>query len=151
MAFGGPGSPDARRGHRPIAEPFVDRLQTELAERYGAGAFRLRFDKVALRFGVTLQDALRDVVPAGSTVLVTIAAPLRQSSKTANELIDTIRPLCARRTKADFRTKLYENAIAVRVARGSAGKNDVIVLVHNPHPNAAALLDTAQSLLSVAP
>jgi hypothetical protein len=108
----------------------------------------LRFDKVALRFGAALDDALRDAVPKDSTVLVTITAPLRQASKTARELVGTVRPLCARgATTTDFRATLYDNSIVVRVAPGRAGKNNVVALVHNPHPNADALLDTAQSLL----
>ena len=147
MEVGGSRAPHAAPGDRPIAETFVDRLQTRLAERFGAGTFRLRFDKVALRFGTQLQDALREVVPGGSTVLVTITAPLRQASKTANELVDTLCVVGA--TKTDLHATLYDNSIVVRVASGSAGKNNVIVLVHNPHPNAAALLDVAQSLLAM--
>jgi hypothetical protein len=107
----------------------------------------LRFDKVALRFGNRLRDALCDDVAAGMTLIVTITAPLRQSSKTANELIDAIRPFCARSAKGDLREKLYDNSIAVRLAPGIDGKSNVIVLVHNPHPDASKLLAAAEWLL----
>ena len=148
METGGSRSPHAYFGDRSIAQAFVDRLQARLEERPGADAFRLRFDKVALRFSEQLQEGLRDAVPAGTTLLITITAPLRQASKTAAELIEKIRPLCARgATKTNLRLTLFENSILVRIAGGTAGKDNVVVLVHNPHSNAAALLDAAEELL----
>jgi hypothetical protein len=145
-----PGGTDAALGDRPIAGSFVDRLQARLAERSGADAFRLRFDKVALRFGAQLEEALHDIVPAGMTALVAITAPLRQATKTASELSDAIRRrLKGRARKMDMEENLYGNDIIVRVAKGRAGSQRTIVLVHNPHPNARALLDAAQSLLIV--
>lgn len=147
MEAGGPRPSDAAFGDRPIAAGFFDRLQARLKERSG-DAFRLRFDKVALRFGSQLHEALRDAVPDGTTVLVTITAPLRQASKTAAELSEHIRPLCARASKNDVRETLYGNAVAVRIVRGRAGGDKVIALVHNPHTNADGLLDAAESLLT---
>jgi hypothetical protein len=44
---------------------------------------RLRFDKVATRLIERLQATLGETVPDGTTVLLTITAPIRLPSKTA--------------------------------------------------------------------
>ena len=150
MEAGGPSSPDARRGDRPIAEAFVDRLQARLAERYGTRAFRLRFDRVALRFIAQLQDELHDAIPDGATLLVTVTAPLRQASKTAKELIETLHPLCARKSaRRELEGYVHGNAVAARIVRGVTGSETVVVLVHNPDPNAGALIDEAARMLTI--
>src|SRR5215813_14559689 len=60
---------------------------------------RLRFDKVAVRVVEHLRSTLREAVPEGVTVLVTITAPIRLASKTAAALEDKIRALLARRAE----------------------------------------------------
>ncbi len=148
MEVGGSSASHARLRDRPIAEAFITRLQRRLSEQSGAGAFRLRFDRVALRFGAQVDEALRDVIPAGTTVLVAIAAPLRQPAKAAAELSESIDAALKKNAlKNDMAQTLYGNQIFVRIARGRAGTRKAIVVVHNPHPNAHALLDAAQSAL----
>jgi hypothetical protein len=57
---------------------------------------RLRFDKVATALIERLQAALSQVVPDGTTVLLTINAPIRLPSKTAASLEDKIQTLLNR-------------------------------------------------------
>jgi hypothetical protein len=124
---------------------------------YAAAKPRLRFDRVALRFLSDLQRALRDEVPAGKTIVLTVTAPIRQSSKTAAALEREIRALLARnRTNAEIDDTINENQVRARIVAGSVrGAPNVIGFVHNPGPGAAAvLLDAAQLLvesLSTAP
>lgn len=102
-------------------------MQTRLKERSG-DTLGLRFDKVALRFAAQMQDALDDIVPDAKVVIVTITAPLRQPSKTATELIEHVRLLCARSSsKKELHETRYGNSIVVRVALGRANNQKVIV------------------------
>ena len=51
---------------------------------------RLRFDKVATRVIERLQANLGETVPAGTTVVLTVTAPIRLASKTIASLEDKI-------------------------------------------------------------
>ena len=73
------------------------RVAIEIAtlKRRGAGQANaakpgLRFDKVATRLMERLRAALGETVPDGTTVLLTITAPIRLPSKTAASLEDKI-------------------------------------------------------------
>lgn len=111
--------------------------------------FRLRFDKVVFEVIGRLRAALGDMVPNGRTVIVTITAPIRLASKTTAALEDAIRSSLARKsTSADIKADMYGNQIQVRIVKsGTMQIPKVVGLVHNPHPNPDALLDTTQALI----
>lgn len=107
---------------------------------------RLRFDKVAQRFVADVQSALHDDVGDGTTVLFTIAAPIRLASKTTAALEDQIRALLASGTKELAKT-INGNKIHVRIERVTHTPN-VLGFVYTPAPGAAkALLDKALTAL----
>jgi len=51
-------------------------IKLGIAERGGLAKPRLRFDRVALKFVGGLQAALREFVPDGQIVILTITAPI---------------------------------------------------------------------------
>jgi hypothetical protein len=103
---------------------------------------RLRFDKVARRLVAEVQDALRDDLPAGTTIIFTCTAPIRLASKTAASLEGEIRALLASRASELAKT-INGNKIGVRIVHKAHTPN-VIGFVHNPDRGAAkALLDSA--------
>ena len=112
---------------------------------------RLRFDKVALRLVTRLQEALHDDVPAGETVIFTVTAPIRLASKTAAALESAVRELLARKSKKrELDDAICGNQIRVRIVGSGSSQaqaSNVVGFVHNPDPNAAALLLDATQLL----
>lgn len=112
---------------------------------------RLRFDKVALRLVTRLQEALHEEVPAGETVIFTVTAPIRLASKTAAALESAVRELLARKSKKrELDDAICGNQIRVRIVGSGSSQaqaSNVVGFVHNPDPNAAALLLDATQLL----
>ncbi len=124
-------------------------LENRVRAPEGPAKPRLRFDKVALRFVADLRSALRDVVPAGKALIVTVTAPIRLASKSAVALEEDIRARLARRPD---RLELAEvvNGNHIRARLGNAGSTrpgGVVGFVHNPDSDPAVLLDAAQSLV----
>jgi hypothetical protein len=104
----------------------------------------LRFDKVARRFVTDLQVALREAVPGGKTLVFTITAPIRQASKTASELEETIRvPLARRPATMDFSVVIHENRIRVRLMNRES-MTRVMGYVHNWDIDTDSLLELAR-------
>jgi hypothetical protein len=89
---GGEESPDAYltiAGKRIAVD--VTAIKQKIAERGSLAKPRLRFDRVALGLVADLQAALRESIPIGQTVIVTVTAPIRLPSKTAAALEEKIR------------------------------------------------------------
>jgi hypothetical protein len=108
---------------------------------------RLRFDQVVHRLIARLKAALHEYVPDGTTVIVTITAPIRLASKTAEALEDNIKACLARRSSQREDT-IHGNQIRIRLVKSSVRQvSKVIGLVHNPDSDPDMLLDMAQSLL----
>jgi hypothetical protein len=143
-------SPDAYvsiAGKRTARE--VTTFKQRSSERDGLTKPRLRFDKVALGLVRGLQAALREVVPNGNTVILTVTAPIRLPSKTAAQLEDKIRScLSPQLQQVEIRDTIHGNQVRIRlVMGGSRETSKVIGFVHNPDPDPQILLDVAQSLL----
>jgi hypothetical protein len=127
----------------------VAAMGSENAARGAPARPRLRFDKVALRFVKSLQAALRQTIPDGGTVILTVTASIRLPAKTATALEDEVRALLAGGLgRADFRDTINDNRIRVRLVSGGApGTSDVIGFVHNPDCDPDVLVAVARSLL----
>jgi hypothetical protein len=110
---------------------------------------RLRFDKVALRFIADLRSALREAVPVGKSLIVTVTAPIRLASKTAAALEDDVRARLARSPRTlELAEAIHGNEIRARLVNGGSSRPaDVVGFVHNPDSDPAVLLDAAQSLI----
>jgi hypothetical protein len=128
----------------------ITAIRQRVAERGGRLTKpRLRFDRVALGFVRRLQAALREFVPDGETVIVTITAPIRLAAKTAVALEDKIRANLARRSvQWEVKDTIHGNQIRVRLVKGvSRRMSNVIGFVHNPDSDPDVLLRLTQSLL----
>jgi hypothetical protein len=110
---------------------------------------RLRFDKVALRFVAELQDALAESVPDGKTLVVTCTAPIRQASKTADEIVERLASRLTRRSaKLELRATINGNQIRVRLLKGrSKSVPTVAGFVHNPDADGDVVIDETRALL----
>jgi len=146
----GEGPPDAYIviGERRIAVEITT-IRQRLVNRGISTKPRLRFDRVAIGFVRRLQIALHDSVPDGKTVILTVTAPIRLSSKTAEALEDKIRACLARRTAlGEVKDTIHGNRVRVRIVKGGSRQGSkVIGFVHNPDSDPDALMDLTQSLL----
>ena len=113
----------------------------------------LRFDKVALGLIARLQATLRDQVPHGQTLLVSVSAPIRVPAKTAAALGERIGHWLAGGGKpAGFRSTIYDNATRARLVSGVSNRSaNVLVFVHNPEIDTTALFENAALTLISAP
>jgi hypothetical protein len=111
---------------------------------------RLRFDRVALRLVDRLRTALDTSVPHGTTVLVTVTAPIRLPSRAAAATEDRIRRLIATRAAPARRTDtIHGNEIQVHLLKGGTPRTARLIgFVHNPDSEPTILIDVARSLLA---
>ncbi len=141
--------PDAylvRRGRR-IALDVVT-LEPRVALRSSKPP-RLRFDRVVLELFDRLRAGLDDAVPAGTTVVVTVTAPVRLSGKTAVEIVEHTRALIARRGAGrELRVDVHGNEIRIHILRlGSSSGPRVVGFVHNRDSDPSPLFDLTGMLL----
>ena len=146
----GGGSPDGYltiAGKRIAVEVTV--IRRRRAERVSLVKPRLRFDKVVLRLIGGLQAALREAVPDGRAVMLTVTAPIRLPGKTAAALEARIHAGLTRRpAKIETAETIHGNRVRVRIVKDvSAKASKVIGFVHNPETDAEVLLNLTQSLL----
>src|SRR5262249_26632891 len=115
------------------------------------GKPRLRFDKVARRVIDGLQASLADSVPDGTTVLVTITAPIRVPAKTAAALEGKIRTLLGRRRGSrSHRGTVHGNRVQMRlVSHESKRAPELIGFVHNSDTDPLVLMDMTREWLEL--
>ena len=123
----------------------------DAVRRDDGAKIRLRFDKVATRVIQRLHAALRERVPDGTTVLLTITAPIREPSKTAAALEDRLqgllKPKAARRDESDM---IQGNRVQIRFLKcKSARAPKLLGFVHNPDSDTVALLNRAGKLVEL--
>lgn len=115
--------------------------------RSGAAGPRLRFDKEVVRLVGGLQATLGEAVPDGTTVLVTVTAPIRMGSKTGAALEEKIQALLRSRGR-DKRGTVYGNRVRIRVLRkGAAFAPKMIGFVHNSDSDPLLLLKMTGELI----
>ena len=139
--------PGARAASFPYLKIAGRRISMSVLALEGRQEPRLRFDRVASALIRRLQDSLATALPEGKVVVVTVTAPIRQSSKTAAALEVAIRALLGTRRNR-WRAQIEGNGIEVRVMKGGGrGTSRLIGFVHNPQPDASLLFDVTQALL----
>ncbi|HEY1781746.1 MAG TPA: hypothetical protein VGG79_15185 [Roseiarcus sp.] len=123
----------------------IDTVEREIVARVTAAKFRLRFDKVALRFVGGLKAALADAVPEGQTLVFTITAPIRLPKKTALALEGLARS-CP--PDAGRRETLHDNKVRARRLTGVPRHMPrALGFVHTVESDAGAILILAEALL----
>jgi hypothetical protein len=112
---------------------------------------RLRFDKVATRLIEHLQAAARETVPDGTTVLLTITAPIRLPAKTAVSLEEKLRTLLGRRSQGrDVKDTIHGNRVLIRLLRDESSRAPKMIgFVHNPDSDPRLLLNLTRELLGL--
>lgn len=111
----------------------------------------LRFDKVVIRILERLRSAFAETVPGGTTVLLTVTAPIRLPSKTAESLEEKIRILLRRRSlRQDEKGTIHGNRVRIRISKGGSERAPkVIGFVHNPDSDPLLLLNMTNELLEL--
>ena len=134
-------------GGRIAAE--VATIRKRIAARDGLNNPRLRFDGVALRVVRDLQAALRDSVPHDRTLVVTVTAPIRKSSKTVAALVDAIgRRLARGHGRIGMKAAINANQVQARLVKDVCGRaSKVIGFVHNPDSDPEVLFGVTEILL----
>lgn len=112
---------------------------------------RLRFDKVVIRLMERLRATLKETVPDGMTVVVTITAPIRLASKTAAVLEDKIQTLVGRGSEGrDEKDTIHGNRVRIRLLRSELGQAPKMIgFVHNSDTDPLLLLNLSRELLEV--
>jgi hypothetical protein len=116
-----------------------------------AARIRLRFDRVATRLIDHLQTAVGETVPDGTTVLLTITAPIRLPSKTAASLEDKIHTLLGRgpsgRSEKDT---IHGNRVEIRLSRDESERAPKMIgFVHNADSDPLLLFNMTRELLDL--
>jgi hypothetical protein len=111
----------------------------------------LGFDKVATRLIEDLQVILDEIVPDGTTVLLTITAPIHLASKTAASLEEQIQILLERKSRdRDEKVTIHGNRVQIRpLKRKSKRAPKMIGFVHNPGTDPQLLLNMTCELLEL--
>ena len=127
----------------------ITTIMQRIVDRNGITKPRLRYDRVALAFVRGLQSGLREPVPDGKTVILTITAPIKLARKTSAALEGKIRTYLERASKKlEAKETILGNRIRVRILKnGSRRHSKVIGFVHNADSNPDILLNVTQSLL----
>jgi hypothetical protein len=112
---------------------------------------RLRFDRVVIRLIEHLQATVGATVPAGTTVLLTVTAPIRLPAKTASALEDKIQTLLGRGApQRDLNDTVHGNDVRIRLLRdGPERAPKMIGFVHNPETAPLQLFDVTSKLLDL--
>jgi hypothetical protein len=112
---------------------------------------RLRFDKVATKLIERLQATLGKTVPDGTTVLLTITAPIRLPSKTAASLEDKIETLLGRGSPGrDEQDTIHGNRVQIRLLRDESERAPKMIgFVHNSDSDPLLLLNLTRELLAL--
>jgi hypothetical protein len=111
----------------------------------------LRFDEVATRLIARLQVTVGETVPHGTTVLLTVTAPIRLPSKTATSLEDKMKTLLGRRSPGrDRKDTIHGNRVRIRVLRGESERAPKMIgFVHNSDSDPLLLLNMTRELLDL--
>jgi len=127
-------------------------LKGRATDRTNATIPHLRFDKVATRLMNRLQAGLRDTVPEGMTVLLTLTAPIRLPSKTAAALQDRINVLIQRGEPGrDVKDTIFRNRVQVRFLREVPEQAPrMIGFVHNSDSDPPPFFQMTRQLLELA-
>jgi hypothetical protein len=108
---------------------------------------RLRFDRVAQRLVRDLQAILAGVTTETTTLVVTVAAPIRLPARTVRELGVRLRSPGVR----TFDETVCGNRVRARIVRRGLKEGPrVIVFIHNPEPAPNGLFTLVEALLSPA-
>jgi hypothetical protein len=121
-------------------------VEREIVARLAAAKFRLRFDKVALRFVARVKAALAGAVPEGESVVFAITAPIRSPAKAALA-VESLARACP--PGSERRATIHDNE--VRVCRLTGVRKRMpraLGFVHNVESDAGAVLDLAEALLT---
>jgi hypothetical protein len=103
----------------------------------------LRFDKVATRLIDRLQSTLGETVPDGTTVLLTVTAPIRVPAKTAASLEDKVQTLLERGSSArDEKDTIHGNRVRIRLLKSESKRAPKMIgFVHNADSDPLLLLN----------
>jgi hypothetical protein len=112
---------------------------------------RLRFDRVAIGAIERLKAAVSEAVPAGTTVVVTITAPIRKDSKTSAAIVEKLHALLARKTPPrDQRHTIQGNHVRIRLLKGESARGPRLIgFVHNLDVDPLLLSDLTRELLEL--
>jgi hypothetical protein len=111
----------------------------------------LRFDKVVNGLMERLQGSLREMVPDGMTVVLTVTAPIRLPAKTAAALEDKIQILLRRGSpRRDETGTIHGNRVRIRVLRDQPRRAPKMIgFVHNPDSDPLLLFKMTSELLTL--
>lgn len=111
---------------------------------------RLRFDKVVIWLMEHLRAALAETVPDGTTVLLTVTAPILLPSKTAAELEARIQAMLGRGSAGrNVKATIHGNDVRMRVLNNESERAPKLIgFVHNRDSDSLLILNATRELLA---
>jgi hypothetical protein len=142
---------DLKQRERTVIEAVDVAALKQRAGEGSSGRLRLRLDKVATRLLDRLRAGVSETVPDGTTVLLTITAPIRLASQTAAALEDRIQTLLARQSaRRDETATIHGNRIRIRVVKSESERVPKFLgFVHNRDSDALLLLNMTRQWLAL--
>lgn len=126
---------------------FIDKnIAEKIAIKNGLTTKKLglRFDKVVVQILSNLRDNIKDEIPHGTVVLLTITAPIKLPSKTENEISKQVEDLLNLEIQSTKRFTVFQNEVSIRVIKVPKNQTEKFIgFVHNPEQSAEQLLDFA--------
>jgi len=123
----------------------ADAVEREILARLATAKFRLRLDKVALRFVDRFKAALTGTVPDGQAALFTISAPIRLPGKTAAAL----EKLARNAPNGERREIIHGNEVRIRwLTEVSERMPKALCFVHSLESDPGVILDLAEARLA---
>jgi len=110
----------------------------------------LRFDKVVVRLLGRLRAFCQPALPPGTTVVVTVTAPIRLAAKTAAAIEALIARDVTRGRLRDRQATIHGNRVRMRILAGGPDRvSRFIGFVHNPESSAGQLIDIASEVFEL--
>jgi hypothetical protein len=123
-------------------------VEAQIPRRSKVTPPRLRFDRVVLRVFERLRTALRDEVPSGVTVVVTITAPILVPGKTIAAVEERIRALLGKRSSRGLTETVHGNEVRIGIIRRpKAATAPIVGFVHNRDSDRSVLFDVTEALV----
>jgi hypothetical protein len=126
-------------------------LKLRVTGKNNAAKPGVRSDKVATRLIKRLRAALGESVPDGTTVLLTVTAPIRLPAKTAASLEEKIQLLLARGSPGrDVKVTIHGNRVQIRLLKHKSERAPKLIgFVHNSDSDPLLLLNMTGELLEL--
>jgi hypothetical protein len=130
-----------------VAAVEISTLTQHVRDSGGDSISRFSEDAPAIWLANELDSELRDVVPDGMLVILTLVSPILKARKTKAQLKDKLAALASRSSEAEVTENVMGNCIEVRIAQDSRPSGKKVVGVVSNQNSSPDILLNARTIL----